>query len=163
MATRAAEIGPAVVGDQAETLIAAALLHDIGYAPELAVTGFHPLDGARFVRDQGHPRIASLVAHHSGARNEAALRGLTGLMDEFPFEDSRLYRALSYCDMTTGPDGVRTHVVDRVSEIVDRYGSEHVVSHAARMNLPGFLAIEAEIESLMAVSGSPEPNRSARQ
>lgn len=48
-------------------LIAAAWLHDVGYAPSLAVTGFHPLHGARYVRALGHERIAGLVAHHSGA------------------------------------------------------------------------------------------------
>jgi len=36
-----------------EDLVAAAWLHDIGYAPGLAVTGFHPLDGARFLRRAG--------------------------------------------------------------------------------------------------------------
>jgi HD superfamily phosphodiesterase len=31
-----------------DDLVAAAWLHDIGYAPDLAETGFHPLDGAAF-------------------------------------------------------------------------------------------------------------------
>ena len=83
----------------------AALLHDIGYAPELALTGFHPLDGARFCRDAGLPEIASLVAHHTGARNESRLRDQPELLREFPFHDSLLHRALSYCDLTTGPGG----------------------------------------------------------
>ena len=30
-----------------DLLVAAAYLHDVGYAPELAKSGFHPLDGAR--------------------------------------------------------------------------------------------------------------------
>ena len=33
-----------------DDLVAAAWLHDIGYAPELVDTGFHPLDGARYLR-----------------------------------------------------------------------------------------------------------------
>jgi hypothetical protein len=33
-----------------DDLVAAAWLHDIGYAPELAQTGFHPLDGACWAR-----------------------------------------------------------------------------------------------------------------
>ena len=36
-----------------DQLVTAAWLHDIGYAPGLAVTGFHPLDGARFLRRAG--------------------------------------------------------------------------------------------------------------
>ncbi len=35
-----------LLGADAEVLAAAAWLHDIGYSPALAVTGFHPLDGA---------------------------------------------------------------------------------------------------------------------
>jgi hypothetical protein len=44
-------------------MVMAAWLHDIGYAPELAVTGFHPLDGARFLRRAGADgQVVSLVA-----------------------------------------------------------------------------------------------------
>ena len=45
-------------GEGRETLVAAAYLHDIGYAPEFAKTGFHPLDGGRFIRDRGRERLA---------------------------------------------------------------------------------------------------------
>ena len=38
---------------------------------ELADSGFHPLDGARWLRAQGQERLACLVAHHSAARFEA--------------------------------------------------------------------------------------------
>jgi HD superfamily phosphodiesterase len=31
------------------TVVTAAWLHDIGLAPDLRDTGFHPLDGARFL------------------------------------------------------------------------------------------------------------------
>ncbi|MGH3588381.1 MAG: HD domain-containing protein, partial [Pseudonocardia sp.] len=37
-----------LVPAHADVLEAAAWLHDIGYASPLAVTGFHPLDGARY-------------------------------------------------------------------------------------------------------------------
>jgi putative nucleotidyltransferase with HDIG domain len=61
----------------AEELEVAAWLHDIGYAPDLVVSGFHPLDGARFLRRTGlDERVVSLVAHHSYARIEAEVRGL---------------------------------------------------------------------------------------
>jgi hypothetical protein len=44
----------AVLGADAELLEAAAWLHDIGYAPGLATTGLHALDGARYLRDAQH-------------------------------------------------------------------------------------------------------------
>src|SRR5262245_3547667 len=50
-----------------EVLVAAAYLHDIGYASGLRRTGLHQLDGARFVRGLGDERLACLVAHHSEA------------------------------------------------------------------------------------------------
>ncbi|KWW98982.1 hypothetical protein LI90_612 [Carbonactinospora thermoautotrophica] len=38
--------------------------NDIGYSPELVATGFHPLDGARYLR-AAHVDEHRLVAHHS--------------------------------------------------------------------------------------------------
>lgn len=44
-------------------VVVAAWVHDIGYAPEIATRGFHPLDGARFLAEQGvGPEIVRLVA-----------------------------------------------------------------------------------------------------
>src|SRR4051794_12498122 len=37
------------------SVVAAAWLHDIGYAPALVVTGLHPVDGARYLRENGWP------------------------------------------------------------------------------------------------------------
>lgn len=125
----AERIAPAF-GDDGETLIAAAYLHDIGYAPELAATGFHPLDGGRFVRAQGYEDLARLVAHHSGGRREAELRGFDGYCDEFPFGNGPLDHALTFCDLTTGPDGSPVSLARRVGEITERYGSDHVVARA---------------------------------
>jgi HD superfamily phosphodiesterase len=50
VAERARSIAP-ILGQEAELLEAAAVLHAIGYSPDLAKTGFHPLDGARYLRD----------------------------------------------------------------------------------------------------------------
>ena len=50
---RARGLAP-VLGADADLLEAAAWLHDIGYAPSLVATGFHPLDGARYLRDTQH-------------------------------------------------------------------------------------------------------------
>jgi hypothetical protein len=147
------------VVDGTEMIVAAAYLHDVGYAPQLVASGFHPLDGARFVRDQGRADLASLVAHHTGARNEAKLRGIDDFSTEFRFADSLTQRALTYCDLTTGPDGSPTTVDDRVAEIVDRYGAEHVVSRAIQIGYPEFKEIEAEFSQLLRLSGSTASSR----
>src|SRR2546423_1045781 len=88
-------------GDR-QYLIAAAYLHDIGHAPSLQKTGFHPLDGAIYLRSLGYDRLASLVAHHSEARFEAHLRGLAAELAAFSRERSAVADALTYCDLTTG-------------------------------------------------------------
>jgi len=56
---------------EVDVLVAAAYLHDIGYAPEFVRTEFHSMDGARFLRHLGCERITCLAAYHSGARTEA--------------------------------------------------------------------------------------------
>lgn len=56
-------------------LIDAAYSNDIGFAPSLMKTGFHPLDGARYLHSLGYERLACLVAYYSAARFEAQLRG----------------------------------------------------------------------------------------
>jgi hypothetical protein len=56
---------------------AAAWLHDIGYAPGLATTGLHALDGAHYLRNVQHADAMAwrLVGHHSCAIIEAGERG----------------------------------------------------------------------------------------
>ena len=122
-------------GVSGEVLVAAAWLHDIGYAPGLIVTGFHPLDGARFLRGEGAvSRLASLVAHHSCAVYEARVRGLDGvLLAEFEREESPTYDALVFCDLTAGPAGEPLTYRARMDEIQERYGPGHEVTRAVEL------------------------------
>lgn len=115
--------------DGGGVLVGAALLHDIGYAPDLASTGLHALDGARYLRRVGSPdRLVNLVAHHSCARLEAEVQGLSGELAEFEEERTPLRDALWWADMTTTPDGAQTTVADRVMEIQSRYGPDDLVT-----------------------------------
>lgn len=118
-------------------LIAAAYLHDIGYAPSLKKTGFHPLDGAEYVRSTfGDERLACLVAHHSEARFEAQLWGVADALAVFPRERSATADALLYCDMTTGPTGMHVSLKERTAEVLHRYGKTHVVAQSVRLSMP---------------------------
>jgi len=124
-------------------LIAAAYLHDIGYAPSLKKTGFHPLDGAHYLHSHRKNRLASLVAHHSEAQFEAHLRGLLLELDTFPRQCSSISDALTYCDITTSPTGLDITFQERISDIFDRYGEADVVSQAIHRAIPSLsLAIE---------------------
>lgn len=138
VAAQARSLAP-ILGDNAELLEAAAWLHDIGYTPELVDTGFHPLDGARHLRDVQHAdlMLCRLVANHSCAILEAEERGLAdALVNEFPSPGSKLNDALAYCDMTTTPTGNVVSVHDRLSEIVERYGPQDVVTKFIRRAEP---------------------------
>jgi putative nucleotidyltransferase with HDIG domain len=128
VAARAAGIARAVAVQDRDTLIAAAWLHDIGYSSQINRTGFHPLDGARFLRQSGwSDEIVNLVAHHSGARFEAEQRGMTAELNSFPFVDSPLLDALVAADLTTGPQGQRLSYDERIGEILNRYPAEDPV------------------------------------
>ena len=122
--------------EEQEVLVAAAYLHDLGYAPSLAATGLHALDGARHLRALGHERLAGLVAYHSGTRGEAELRGLTAELAEFQDEASATSMALTYCDMTTGAAGELVSFAERLADVERRYGPQHLVTRAVRRARP---------------------------
>ncbi|WP_327656016.1 HD domain-containing protein [Streptomyces sp. NBC_00483] len=160
VAKRARSLRP-ILGDDAELLEAAAVLHDIGYSPAIATTGFHPLDGARFLRAQegADERVVRLVAHHSCALLEAKERGLEAeLGSEFDLERADLVDALLYCDMTTTPDGTQTTPAERLDEIVQRYGPDTIVGRFIQRAAPEIHAASGRIEGRLAkVSGSDQP------
>ncbi|GAX54077.1 HD domain-containing protein [Streptomyces olivochromogenes] len=158
VAERARTIAP-VLGQDAELLEAAAVLHDIGYSPDLAKTGFHPLDGARYLRDvaDADERVVHLVAHHSCAWMEAEARGLREELEgEFARESAHLNDALCYCDMNTTPDGTPTNPVDRINEITGRYGPDSLIGTFIRRAEPEILASTARVlEQVAAAKRQP--------
>jgi hypothetical protein len=107
VAERARRLAP-VLGADPDLLEAAAWLHDIGYAPGLATTGLHALDGARYLHGVQHAdaMLCRLIAHHSCAIVEADERGLADILAlEFEPAPYALSSVLTCCDMTTSPDG----------------------------------------------------------
>jgi len=148
VAARARGLAP-VLGGDADLMEAAAWLHDIGYEPGLAATGFHPLDGARYLRDAQHagPLLCRLVAHHSCALIEAGERGLAGILGrEFEPPPDALASALTFCDMTTSPDGEPVPVDRRLEEIHHRYGPGHLVSRSIQRATPMILRAVEQVQ-----------------
>jgi hypothetical protein len=125
VADRAREVGSVISNVETNLVVCAAYLHDIGYAPSLEVTGFHPLDGARWLHSRGESRLAGLVAHHSAAHCEAEVRGLAHELAEFPNELSIATDILAYCDATTGPTGEEMTLDERFEDVARRYGPDH--------------------------------------
>jgi predicted hydrolase (HD superfamily) len=147
VADRARSLAP-VLGADADLPEAAAWLHDIGFAPSLATTGMHQLDGARYLRDAQHAdaMLCRLVAHHSCAIIEAGERGLADILsDEFDPAPDVLASVLTYCDMTTSPDGEPVPVEKRLADIHDRYGPGHLVSRSIQRATPMILCAVEQV------------------
>jgi hypothetical protein len=149
---RAQEVGRTLADGEADVLVAAAYLHDVGYAAELRETGFHPLDGARFVRRCGYERLAGLVAFHSSAAAEAAERGLERELSEFVNERSAVSRALSYCDLTTDSEGRPATPLERVRDVRERYAPDSPERRALERAMPGLLEDARIVESMLATT-----------
>jgi HD domain len=138
----------AVPAADADLLVSAALLHDIGYAPALRQTGFHPIDGANFLLRLGAPtRLAALVAHHSESHLLAAAHGLHRELSRFHREDGPVTDALAYADMTAGPCGRPMSVPNRLADIAARHAHEDPEPVAARhARVPLLLAATQRVQ-----------------
>jgi predicted hydrolase (HD superfamily) len=155
VAARVRSLAP-VLGADAHLLEAAAWLHDIGYAPDLAATGLHSLDGARYLRDARHAdaMLCRLVAHHSCAIIEAGERGLADVLSyEFEPAPYMLASVLTYCDMTTSPDGELVPAEQRLAEIQDRYGPGHLVTRSIQRATPMILGAVKQVHNRAAHIG----------
>jgi len=140
--------------DDVDLLVAAGLVHDIGYAPDLAATGLHALDGARYLRDIEAPeRLCALVAHHSAAYLEAELRGLADELADWTDERTSLRDALWWADMTTSPDGEVVTFDERAAEIQQRYGPDDVVSTFIQLARPELAGAVERTEARLRAAG----------
>ena len=137
VADRAAD---AVAETDRPLLVAAARLHDIGYAEPLRRSTFHPLDGAWYLQETSWGRaVAGLVAHHSGTRFVAAVRGLDaqmGAFDEARYAVGALPDALTYADQTTSPAGELIDVEDRLADMLRRHGPDSPSARAHAQRAP---------------------------
>ncbi|MVU77414.1 HD domain-containing protein [Nocardia sp. ET3-3] len=144
---RQAERASRVVDDP-DLLVAAAWLHDVGYAPRLIRTGVHAIDGARFLSElDASDRLCGLVAHHSCACVEARNQGVA---IEWPDEHTVVRDALWWADMTTTPTGGVTGVQDRIDEVLNRYGPDHVVARSVDEASEELIAAARRTERLLA-------------
>lgn len=117
--------------DVSNAVIMSAWLHDVGYSDTVVKTGFHPLDGAQWLRQQAAPEVVvALVAYHSGAKFEAEERRLGDGLARFPAPDQDELDVLTLIDMSTSPIGEWVAVNERLAEILQRYPAEHPVNRA---------------------------------
>jgi putative nucleotidyltransferase with HDIG domain len=146
VAHRAADMAHAL-GLDPDLLVAAGWLHDIGYADAAKVTGFHPLDGANYLAARMWPaRIVGLVAQHSGARFEAAARGLATELAAYSDGGGPESDALTYADQTVGPSGEPVSTIERHTEMLQRHGPDSWSAKVDHLRAPYLQAVAARIE-----------------
>jgi hypothetical protein len=127
-------------GHVSEVVSAAAWLHDLGYAPSLVRTGFHPVDGALFLQESGAPvELVGLVAHHTAARFEAEERSLSDALAALPMPGSEDLDALTLVDLVVDPSGAHTSPCRRLDEVLTRYGPDDPVHRAISRSRPYLL------------------------
>lgn len=154
--------------EDAQLLAVAATLHDIGYSPRIAGTGFHPLDGALFLISEGYPeRLARLVAHHSLAAMTADAHGIHDLEERFPRPAGLLADALAYADMHSAPDGRIIPVEHRLADIGSRHDDPAQLVRARHLRLAIARVGSALLAAHESAGGLPEhavaPGHSPRQ
>lgn len=130
---------------RSDLAICAALLHDIGYSKDLAITGFHPIDGFNFLNEQGHHELASLILGHSCSPEEAQLNGL----DKIVPSDTLEAKLVTYWDMRVKQGGELVTYEERLNDIIARYGEDSLVGRA-NLNAKQRLTEEfVEVERLL--------------
>ncbi|MER7213327.1 hypothetical protein ABT340_40205 [Streptosporangium sp. NPDC000239] len=72
---------------------------------------------------------------------------------DFAEERPESVEALTYCDMTTGPDCLPVDVETRLAEIHSRYGPEHLVSQSITKATPCIVAAVHAVHAALGHSG----------
>ena len=157
VAARAVSLRGTVSEGEADLLVAAAWLHDIGYAAQVRDTGFHPLDGARYLRARGwDPTVCDLVAHHSGSRFVARVCGLAQELSEFAYDEGPVTDALTVADQTTGLSGSPVSLDVRVRNTLERHRADSAATRAFPEREPYFRAALERVSRRL--PGADEPS-----
>ena len=129
----------------------AALLHDIGYAPELQETGFHPIDGARYLERRGYPTIAADIICHSNSPELARLRGLPPIS----VSTSLVAELITYWDVQVAQGGIVMTYADRMSEIRARHSAQSDVCRAHEIAEERIQMLRQRIDELLGQDAAP--------
>lgn len=112
-----------------KNLLISSELHDIGYSNKIKITGFHPLDGYTYLKNQLSLEIILPILMHSSAielvkyENNNIMKiytrkilNIKNYINKFDID------ILSYCDATTNSKGENVSLEERYKDISNRYG-----------------------------------------
>lgn len=144
--------------DDWETLVMAGYLHDIGYSPKLPRVGFHPLDGARYLKANGWPAgVINLVANHSNAEMQALINGFApALYEEFPYDPDLPHLYLQYCDLSVDVDGRPVSLDVRLAGMLDRHRYSQGMTKQVTETAPGLQELVADVDEELRRAGTCE-------
>ncbi|HWU32836.1 MAG TPA: HD domain-containing protein [Marmoricola sp.] len=150
---RAAETLAARTDLVSDAVVGAAWLHDVGYGPTVQSSGFHALDGARYLAKADlDPAVVNLVAFHTGATYEADERGLTSELAEFAAPDPDDLDVLTMIDLSVSPDGFPIVDSERLAEVLMRYTADDPVARAVLRSRPSLLAASRRAKQRLGLS-----------
>lgn len=136
-----------------DVLIAAAALHDIGLAPDVAATQASFLDGARWLAAHDVPaRVVDLVARCDCGAVESTLRGYGDAYTAYGDERSPVRDALWYCCLTTAADGSATTLAERIGAWSTSYAGDDVIARYAVLARAELEAAVARTEDRLAAA-----------
>ena len=140
--------------DESDLVVAAAWLHDVGYAEPR--TGFHPVDGAELLLRRGWPhRLAALVAHHSFAGLVAPGARAQHRLAFFPAEPGLVPDLLVYADMSVDPDGAPMLVAERLADIARRHGDRTPTGRVHERRAAAIVAAVERVDDALARRYAP--------
>ena len=142
-ATTLSEAGKAEI--DVDLAYRSALLHDIGYAEGLIDTGFHPIDGARYLEKAGFPDIASFIVCHSNSPEQAVIKGLP----EIDISENLIADLITYWDVQVMQGGECVPYAERLADIKERHGVDSAVWKAHQLASARIEAVMAKINSLL--------------
>ena len=127
---------------------AAALLHDVGYIPELHDTGFHPIDGARYLTSLGATELAAFIICHSQAAEYADLAGLPRI----PVSLHPIASVITFWDVRVAPGGKVLSYEERLEDIKNRHGEESLTWKAHMRAMSRIQASEDRLRQIPSVT-----------
>jgi len=147
--------------EQPETVVAAAWLHDIGYTPSIAHTGFHPLDGALFLAREGWPdSVVLLVAHHSHAAVIAPYYGVHHHMAVLDHVHGHAEDVITFSDLRAGTDGRGADPRDRIDDMRRRHADRTFVPEEIReARYRMLLTASARVNAAVTRATTPLPSK----
>ncbi|MFD1721369.1 HD domain-containing protein [Amnibacterium endophyticum] len=147
-----------------DLLVAAAWLHDVGYASPAVRRRVHGVDDAVRAEAAGMPPlVVELVAHHSCAVLEARRAGVHDVLRRFAPPPAPLMDVLDHADAVVSKQGLPRTSTIRLWEAVHRHQDDRIRYEALLVALPARERAVRRVEARLAESRRTDPPTPSRR